>query len=142
MSHCNECIILHQFLKLDCYSDPALQKWARPKMDFYRSFSFVPFQKENKQTKLLKIPGKLYLFTIRPRFKLKQTWNSYLMRSCAQFFHCWTKNQGKVQLRLANFGLTWSEIQIYPITFASRVLLRSSNKGLKIWNGIGKDGQH
>ena len=110
--------------------------------NFYRSFSFILFQKENKQTKLHKIPGKLYLFTIRPRFKLKQTWNSYLMRFYAQFFCLLTKNQGKMQLQLANIGLTWSEIWIYPITFATRVLSRSSNKGLKTWNGIGKDGQH
>ena len=109
---------------------------------FYWIFSFVPFQKENKQTKLLNIPDKLNIFTIKPRFKLKQTWNSYLMRFCAQFFCLLTKNQGKMQLQLANIGLTWSEIQIYPITFATRVLSRSSNKGLKTWNGIGKDGQH
>ena len=71
-----------------------------------------------------------------------QTWKSYLVRSCASFFHFWTKYQGKVQLRLANFGLIWSEIQIYSITFATREIFRSFNKGSKICNGIGKEGHH
>ena len=84
-----------------------------------------------------------FCLSLEPRLNLKQTWKSYRVRYCVSFFHTWAYNQEKVQLRLANVGLTLFEmIQISRITFATKEVLRSSRKGLKIWNGIGQDGRH
>ena len=84
-----------------------------------------------------------FCLRLETRLNLKQTWKMYLVRYCASYFHTWTKHQGKEQLRLPNFGLIWSEvIQIYQITLVTDIDFRISNEGLKIWNGIGKDGQH
>ena len=110
-------------------------------------FSIFLFRTKEETKKITQNPWKVEYKYNWTKIQIERSWKSYPVSSCTWYFHFWTKNQEKVQLQLTNFGLTWSEIQIYPITFAIRIVtpkivLRSSNKGLKIWNGIGKGGQH